>query len=94
MLTLKVGLLGFWPIPTDATITLSVTSSVVVGFVRVLWLIDGVREQLTRANDREIRDHLDSRILKHLQEGSHKLLTLSPVLPLTLNISYDLGHFL
>ena len=40
----------------------------VVPFIRIFRYIDGVSEELTGADDGEIRDHLDARVLKHLEE--------------------------
>ena len=38
-------------------------------FIRVLRLIDGVCEELTGADEREVRDHLHPRVLKHLHNN-------------------------
>ena len=37
-------------------------------FIRVLRLIDGVCEELTGADEREVRDHLHPGVLEHLHK--------------------------
>ena len=51
------------------TLLSKVTSrvGVVLGLKRIFWCVDGVCEELARADDRKICDHLDSGILKYLQ---------------------------
>ena len=58
-----------WSLQLLLFVTLDIVTSVgvVAGFIGELRRIDGVCEELTRANDWKIRDHLDSRILKNLR---------------------------
>ena len=63
-------------------------------FIRVLRLIDGVCEELTGADEREVRDHLHPGVLENLIRSVKTDIMILWHRELTLNNSYDFGHFL